>query len=219
MNEQVFKFGVIGFLVLLFINSVVLDIVVLSKKEKAVETTQNNIPPQASQSAIKISPSSLALCPKACVDEIKKATSSLQAAKSTAKVSDTPSQPTSIQSSIKEFYIPFGVGSSASGDWTDVAGLQASIDSAKYPLVKSVVFEATIRIPTGNQIAYARLFNATDKHPVWFSDVSVEGGTSQLVISKPITLDSGNKVYQVQMKTSLKYQAFLDQARLHITLN
>ena len=64
-----------------------------------------------------------------------------------------------------------------------------------------------------------RLYNVTDKHPVWFSDVSLEGGTPALLISKPITLDSGNKTYQVQMKTSLKFQAFLDQSRLHIITN
>ena len=74
-----------------------------------------------------------------------------------------------------------------------------------------------MRIPTGNEVAYARLFNVTDKHPVWFSEVSLEGGTPQLLISQPVAFDSGRKLYQVQMKTSLKYTAILDQARLHIT--
>lgn len=219
MNEQIFKFGVIGFLVILFINIVILDLVILSKKERADSTVEKNASPQAAQNSPQMSPLPQALCPKACIDEIKTATGLLQTTKPTAKITEATSQTASTQSNIKEFYIPFGIGSSAAEDWTDIAGMQASIDSTKYPSIKSVVFEATIRIPTGNQVAFVRLYNATDKHPVWFSDVSVEGGTTQLVTSKPITLDSGNKVYQVQMKTSLKYQAFLDQARLHITLN
>ena len=83
--------------------------------------------------------------------------------------------------------------------------------------MKTVTFEVAIRIPTGNQIAYARLFNVTDKHPVWFSEVSVEGGKALLVISQPITLDSGAKTYQVQLKTSLGYLSYIDQSRLRIT--
>lgn len=118
--------------------------------------------------------------------------------------------------SVKEFYISFGGGSNSTDDWTDVSGLQVEVDSTKYGNIKSVVFEATVNIPTGNQIAYVRLFNVTDKHPVWFSDVSIEGGGTKLLVSKPITLDSGNKLYQVQMKTSLKHQTTLINSRLHI---
>lgn len=47
----------------------------------------------------------------------------------------------------------------------------------------------------------------------------MEGGTPQFLVSQPITLDPGVKTYQVQMKTTLKSQAVLDQARLHITVN
>ena len=110
----------------------------------------------------------------------------------------------------------FGGGSNSTDDWTDVAGLQVEADSTKYGDIKSVVFEAKVNTTTGNQIAYVRLFNVTDKHPVWFSDVSIDGGSTKLLVSKPITLDSGNKLYQVQMKTSLKHQANLISSRLHI---
>ena len=122
-------------------------------------------------------------------------------------------------SQTKEFFVPFGSGSNATSDWEDVPGLKAYIDSTKYSSIKTVVLEASVRIPTGNEKAYVRLFNETDKHPVWFSDVSLEGGTAQLLVSSPITLDSGNKLYKVQMKTSLKFNAILDQARIHITTN
>lgn len=165
-------------------------------------------------------------CPISCLSEIIKATKSATlVVKSTSAPTPTPTvkpisqTQTQTQSLVKEFFVPFGSGSSSSDDWQDVPGLRATLDPSNYGSIKTVTFEATIRIPTGNEVAYARLYNATDKHPVWFSDVSLEGGTPQLLISKPITLDSGSKIYQVQMKTSLKFQAFLDQSRLRIVTN
>jgi len=161
-----------------------------------------------------------------CGDDcLAKINEKIYEATSSFKLSESPSAPdTSSQvniktsSSVKEFYIPFGYGSNSTDDWADVSGLQAYVDTVKYQNIKNVVFEATIYIPTGNQKAYARLFNVTDKHPVWFSEVSIEGGQQQLVTSEPIKFDPGNKLYQVQMKTSLKRLTNLTQARLHINV-
>lgn len=158
------------------------------------------------------------ICRTECIAEIyriiKEATAS-----STRAVGFAPTEtPVQTQSFVKEIFIPFGSGSSTASDWTDVAGLQTTIDTADYPSIKQVFFEATLRIPTGNQTAYARLYNATDKHPVWYSDVSLEGGTPKLLISQPITLDAGNKTYQIQMRTSLQYQTNIDQARIRLKL-
>lgn len=151
-------------------------------------------------------------CPISCISQINEATASIKL------VQPTPlPQPQAVSQSISgEFFIPLGSGINSTNDWADLLGVQAYIDSTKYGRIKSVVFEASLRIPTGNETAYARLFNLTDKHPVWFSEVSLEGGTPKLLISQPITLDSGNKLYQVQMKTSLKFPAILDQSRVHI---
>lgn len=154
------------------------------------------------------------MCPTTCLAQIYEATAS-------AKKTPTPSAnkaPSSV-SQTKEFFVSFGSGSNATSDWEDVSGLKAYIDSTKYSSIKTVVFEASVRIPTGNEVAFVRLFNETDKHPVWFSEVSLEGGTPQFLVSSPITLDTGNKLYKVQMKTSLKFTAILDQARIHITTN
>ncbi len=156
---------------------------------------------------------------KDCLDKIYQtiyeATASLKLSNQTG-AQNVPAQ--SGGTAVKEYYIAFGSGTGMADDWTDVTGLSAYIDSTQYGRIKSVTFEASVFIPTGNERAYVRLFNATDKHPVWFSEVSVEGGQSQLLISQPITLDPGNKLYKVQMKTSLKYQANLAQSRLHITV-
>lgn len=116
----------------------------------------------------------------------------------------------------KEYFISFGGGTSTSGDWADVLGLEASVDGSRYGNVISTHFVITGYIPTGNQIAYVRLFNKTDKHPVWFSDIQFEGSQAQLLVSKPITLEVGEKTYQVQMKSQLKFETIITQARLKI---
>ena len=81
-----------------------------------------------------------------------------------------------------------------------------------------MIFEAFLRIPTGNGRAYAKLYNVTDKHDVWFSEVMVEGGNTQRVESKNIGLDAGRKIYRVTMKTAMGYEAVLESARLKIIL-
>jgi hypothetical protein len=184
-------------------------------EEKQTVITPNPTPDYANQA-----------CPNSCLSEIHQATIS---SKNTSQVivptiapsisatkTPTPTTVSAIVSQTKEYYISFGSGTSSAGDWEDVGGLKASIDSSNFSSMKSAVFEASVSIPTGNQTAYVRLFNETDKHPVWYSDVSLDGGIPQLLVSKPITLDLGNKTYKVQMKTSLKYQAVLNQARVHI---
>ncbi|OGG34753.1 hypothetical protein A2363_03285 [Candidatus Gottesmanbacteria bacterium RIFOXYB1_FULL_47_11] len=120
-------------------------------------------------------------------------------------------------STAKEYYIPLGTGTNATSEWVDVVGASAYVDTAQYPRIKKVIFEATVAVPTGNQTVYVRLFNATDKHPVWFSEVSMNTTGPSALTSSPITLDKGNKLYQVQMKTQLKFTANLSQARIHIT--
>lgn len=124
---------------------------------------------------------------------------------------------TKSQSSVAEYYIPLGGNATTTNDqWEDMPGVETIIDTAAYPSIKTVYFEASVRIPTKNGRVYARLYNVTDKHPVWFSDVSTESDISNLVISSPITLDSGNKLYRVQMKTTLRYASILDFARIRI---
>ncbi|MCL5069288.1 MAG: hypothetical protein M1308_00050 [Actinobacteria bacterium] len=170
------------------------------------------------QELIKQSSTDNDKCQTNCSPQNNLATYSSELLKPTITITPTKPTQTLTNSSVKEFFIPFGSGSNSTDDWADVSGLQVYVDSLQYSQIKKIVFEASVHIPTGNEKAYVRLFNKTDQHPVWFSEVSMEGGAPQLLISNPITLDSGNKLYQVQMKTSLKYQAILDQSRIHITI-
>lgn len=118
----------------------------------------------------------------------------------------------------KELYIPLGTGINTTTEWVDVKGAAAYVNTGYYSSLKKVTFEASIGVPAGNQTAYVRLYNATDKHPVWYSEMTINGSGPELLISSPITLDGGNKLYQVQMKSQLGSQSNLLQSRIHTLL-
>lgn len=117
---------------------------------------------------------------------------------------------------VKEYFIPLGTGSNNSTDWQDVPGAQAAINFGNYQNIQEVRFEVSVAVPTANQTVSVRLFNETDHHPVWYSDITTVNG--QYAVSSPLVWDTGSKVYQVQMKTQLGYTANLTQSRIHITL-
>lgn len=220
------KLSLIIFLLIGVINLIIIDVLLYKNNKVIVSSNEKNNNSETANTIIKEDktlsvnqPTQVpsAVCPVSCITQINEAISSIKLSQPTPVAVKTSAPSETSSSSVKEYYVSFGSGTNSSDDWTDVAGLQAYIDSTKYGQIKNAVFEASVLIPTGNETAYVRLYNVTDKHPVWFSDVSLEGGTAQLLISKAITLDLGNKLYQVQMKTSLKFQANLSQARIHIT--
>ncbi len=222
-NAFTVKRMAIAFFIFLFINVIYIDLLLIqgSGRQTIVQRFTNIISqtPSAENKAI-VSPD---ICPQSCINQIDQALVSNKPAVLTptptpAVSNNLPSLQNTNSSQTKEYYVPFGSGSGSSSDWTDVPGLQASIDSNSYGTIKNVVFEASLHIPTGNQTASVRLYNATDNHPVWNSEVDFNGNTvSTLKTSQLVNLDIGNKLYKVQMKTQLQFQAILDQSRLHIT--
>lgn len=153
---------------------------------------------QIIQKGVVLGTSTTASCPSACI----------------AKINQMAGKTVSAGTA-KEYYVPLGSGTNATDDWVDVAGASANIDTTSYGKIKQVTFEATIST-VGSQKMWVRLFNATDKHPVWYSEVSTEKSGPVLLTSSPVTLDSGNKLYQVQMKTQLKAPSTLVQSRVRI---
>lgn len=209
----------VALLVFIAVNLIILDFYLFNNVGKTIIETVKIKEVSQNKSAQTSVTTQIAdnTCPTTCIDQIKQATASSTTIETSVGGAPVQQATTVTSSSVKEFFVPFGGGSSSSDTWADVSGLQVSIDRNAYGNLKKVTFEASLHTPTGNQTAYARLFNVTDNHPVWFSEVSIEGGTPQLKISGGITLDPGVKLYQVQMKTQLKANTNLDQARIHIT--
>ena len=108
-----------------------------------------------------------------------------------------------------------GSGTNSSEDWEDVPGLQVIVNTANYGKVKQAFFEASVHTKNTNQVVYVRIYNMTDDHPVWFSELTFNDSINPGSQTAQITLDSGNKAYKVQMKTQLRSTATLDQARIH----
>ena len=166
-------------------------------------------------SASLIGPEQICLdCPQRIAD-LEEQVATLQSGESAKPVQQTkPSAGTTL----KETFVPLGGGETSENDWIDIAGVSAYVDTSQYPTITSARFEGSIFIPTGQGMAYIRLFNSTDKHPVWFSEVSTESSTPFLFQSDPIRLDEGNKLYTVQMKNTLKVRSVVENARIRILL-
>ncbi|MBP6913223.1 MAG: hypothetical protein KBC00_01285 [Candidatus Levybacteria bacterium] len=151
------------------------------------------------------------VCPNTCLAAIKTATSSL---KLTQNVTNTTTQ--QISSGSNEYFVPFGAATGASqGSFSTLSALQAYMNISNYSNVASVVLEVSI---TSNGIASVQLYDATDGNVIPNSQVTTQGGSPQLLISGPLSLPAGNKLYQIQIQTQLNSPATIDQARLHITL-
>ncbi len=151
------------------------------------------------------------VCPNTCLTAIKTATSSL---KLTQNVTNTTTQ--QVSSGSNEYFVPFGAATGASqGNFSTLSALQAYMNISNYTNVASVVLEVSI---ASNGISSVQLYDATDGYVIPNSQVTTQGGSPQLLISGPLTLPAGNKLYQIQIQTQLNSPATIDQARLHITL-
>jgi|GEM_PF-1309265 len=218
MQKPTIKQVILAVFVLLFlINVILLDIRVFWKNttedSKKTDKEINLIIP--TQIPNKQAFDNNYICPQNCIDIIKDATSSIQ---STVKPSivQTENIISQIETSPKETYIPLGTGITKNTSWTDLVGIEAYIDPKSFGTIKQAVFEATLKIPTANGKAFARLYNVNDKRPVWFSEVTSEGQNSTMVMSGNLTFENGNKLYRVQMYSSMGYDVFLDNARIKI---
>lgn len=115
----------------------------------------------------------------------------------------------------KEYYIPLGSGDTKSDQWETLPGVGTSIDTTLYPKIKQVVFEAYLRIPVGIGWMHVKLFDVTDGHEVWGSELISESSTAQYK-SAVISLDPGNKTYIVQALSTIRADAYVDNARIKI---
>lgn len=204
------KIAVFILLLLILGNLFIIDIALFWNKDAK---TTSSISVSSPEKTINLTPtvSPNDDCSDNCKNEIKKAVD--------LALLKTPVSKATTTNSTKESFITLGSGSSTADSWSDIPGAQSYIDSTAYGTIKTVTFEVSLHTPTGNQTAYARLYNVTDSHPVWNSDVTIEGGTPQLKISSPIKLDTGSKLYQVQMRTQLTSRTNLENARVHIISN
>ena len=94
--------------------------------------------------------------------------------------------------------------------------MEAIIDTRDYTNITSVQFEAFMHLPHANGMMFAKLYNVSDEHDVWFSELTAD--TSEITrYVADITLDEGENTYRVHMKSSLRDLANLVNARIIIS--
>jgi len=152
-------------------------------------------------------------CPVSCLSAIFEATASSDIR--TGAPSQETNQ-TASSSNPREYYIPLGSGSTGSPDWTDITATETLIDPSLYGNITEAYFTVSLRNPTRNGRIEAQLYNATDKHLVWTSHLAMDGPESQTITSGKIILSNGAKIYRVQLKSTLSYPAYLDNAKIRI---
>ncbi|MBI5465539.1 hypothetical protein HY946_02925 [Candidatus Gottesmanbacteria bacterium] len=206
-KEKILKGGIFVLLFLIIVgNLIFLDLNFFSKKEqKETEKVFPVVKPVVKEE--KREEREPTSCSAVCLQAINEATASIKL----PIIKTTPSPVVT-----KEVFIPLGSGSTKAISWVDLFGIEAYVDPSKYSKIKEANFEVALRIPTANGRAYARLYNVNDNHPVWGSEVWSEGQSGLMVRSGNISFNSGNKLYRVQMYSTMGYEAFLDNARIRI---
>ena len=117
---------------------------------------------------------------------------------------------------VREYYIPLGSSSSQAASWTEINGVEAYVAPSNYGKITSMYFEASLRIPTGNGQAHARLRNVTDSNSLFESEVWAEGTLGKLVSSGKIPVPTATKLYRVELKSSLGAEVKLENARIKL---
>jgi len=156
-------------------------------------------------------------CPIDCLSAIKEATQNIALRTGIAGTNQYNEINLKITSgNPKEYYIPLGSGVTSKSDWDDITATETIINPDNYGAIKEAYFVASLRNPTQNGQTEARLYNVTDNYPLWGSHVVMNGPLSQTINSDKIALPSGNKLYRVQLKSTMSYPVYLDNAKIRI---
>jgi hypothetical protein len=160
------------------------------------------------------------ICPQSCVNLVKEATSSAQAtsgAISAPKVYVTTIvQPAPIENPLKEYIINFGASVWTASDWQSVPDLIKTVNLSNYNNVENIYFEVVAHLSNENTKGFVRLYNNSDKKIVSGSEVNFNSMKCQPATSVPINLESYNKEYQIQVKSTEGATFYIDSARLRI---
>ncbi len=205
-DEKEIKIGflIIGIIiVLILVNIIYLNFFFFKNRGSSRIITS-----QSSLRSISPSPTPIQSGPTPCINCMSSTTSATIL---------SPVSPSHVPA-VKDYFVPLGSGTNQSSDWMDVPGIQATVDFGQYANIKEIHFEASVYLPNAGEQVWVRLFNKTDQHPVWYSDVSMNDNSSGSLSSAPLVYDKGVKLYQVQMKTQLQAVANLVQARIHVIL-
>ena len=147
------------------------------------------------------------------LDEISGAVATLAADPKT--ITKTVTQTVSTNST-KEYIIYLGSGSTTSRDWVEMEGTKTTINTANYPTIKNMEFQASLKIVGGE--ARARLKNKTTGAIYHVSEVMHNSSNTTWVSQTGLPLHGGNNEYIVELRSTSGELAQLEGARVRITV-
>ena len=150
-----------------------------------------------------------------CQEEISKALATLSATAKESVKTVYQQAPAVRQPSL--IYVPLGGGiATTNQSWAYTGGAEAYFNKADYPGAKKISWEAFLKIKDSNGEANARLYDAT--HQVVISNSEINGGGDSYFLKSSASLNllEGNNLYQVQLRTSTGYEAYLEGARIKV---
>lgn len=125
--------------------------------------------------------------------------------------------PSAFSSQAKVVYIPLITsGSTVSMNWVDIVPSEFYFDLSNYPGAKEVRFEAYLMADQGAAKIFSRIYDATNKREVDFSNIETASNTFTRVESSGMKIWRGNNKYTIQLKSLNGTQAFLQDAKLKI---
>jgi len=115
-------------------------------------------------------------------------------------------------------YLPIiGSLSQIAYDWVDVPGSQFYFDTADYSGLKEVRFEGNLKLVNGNGLAFARLYDTTNKTALINSQIQTSSQQEIVATSDSVRFLSGRNLIKVQIKSLTADTAVFTSGRLIIT--
>jgi hypothetical protein len=147
------------------------------------------------------------------LDEISGVVATLSAEPKT--ITKTVTNSVSSQSA-KEYVIYLGSGSTTSREWVEIEGTKTTVNTANYPTIKNMEFQASLKIVGGE--ARARLKNKTTGAIFHDSEVMHNSSVVTWVSRTGLPLHGGNNEYVVELRSTSGELAQLEGARLRLTV-
>jgi len=214
-QQQLNKILVIITSLLIIANLVFLDVVLIikPKKEEIITPMENKV--KKVDEVEEVEKEEESDCRTICQEEISKALATISATpqqtiKTVYQSAPAVKQPSTI-------YIPLGGNiSTSNGSWVYIGGAEGYFNKNDYLGAKKISWEAFLKIKDSNGEANARLYDATHQVVISASEINGGGDSYSLKASGQLTLLDGNNLYQVQLRTSTGYEAYLEGARIKV---
>lgn len=218
MNKNL-KILLIVFGVLIIANFSVLDFFLVKDrfltKSSKLSVSQEILPVEETKVATD---SCGLLCQETIVQKIGEELSRLPSPAGQSSVSPSVPKATVTPSNGKPkvVYVPLAAdGAVSSATWTDIVPSEFYFDLGNYPGAKEIRFEIYL-LSLNNDLVSARLYDATNKRAIDFSDLQTTSSTFTRQESSPLVIWRGNNKYTLQLRSVNGTQAQLKDARLKI---